>query len=335
MEKNKEILSRIKISLIFAIFFIAILFIPGKWFGLTSSYINKQENSSHGGLSIATKEAIFSSQEDSNKDGIPNWKETLLSHASPENISSDSYLGDAHLQGTNGGVTSTVSSSHNTVIDSVPARLDDTQNVTSILVKNKTGLAVYLNNKGEADTKTIEQIGENVVAEAKKVAEAKVYSYADIKINNKEDIVSLKKYGNDIATIFTKAARTLIQEDDMALLTLYLSNNNVDELKKYDVKIKALDEAKTSLLLLACPPSAQETHLKAVNALENYKNTLYNFSKAHDDPARAFISAQDYQTVAQNTLSLYKDYGVYFDHKHIIFTQKDSAFIFTKVMLTP
>lgn len=327
MEKNKEILSRIKISLIFAIFFIAILFIPGKWFGLTSSYINKQESSSHDGLSIATKEAIFSSQEDSNKDGVPNWKETLLSRASPENISSDSYLGDAHIQGGEDIVTS-----KNT---SLPSRLDDTQNVTSLLVKNKTGLAVYLNNKGEGDAKAIEQIGENVVSEAKKIAEAKTYSYADIKINNKEDNVSVKKYGNDVATIFTTAARVLIQEDDMAPLTSYLSSNNQSDLHTYAVKIKTLEDARASLLLLSSPASAQETHLKAVNALEQYKNTLYNFSKAHDDPARAFISAQDYQAVAQNALSLYKDYGVYFDHKHIIFTQKDAAFIFTKVMITP
>ena len=207
--------------------------------------------------------------------------------------------------------------------------LNDPDNLTASFSKNLYVTSSYMARDKNTTAEQQQQILNNLVAqEATKIIPT-VYTLKDVKVASKEDKNSIRKYGNDVATILKNVVTEKTIRDDFGGVTSYTTSKNSADLVAITKDSARIDAMLNKLTTLSVPPSATLYHLKAINQLATYRDVLFNLSKVDTDPIRATIMLEKYQETMIGALRMYANLGKYFDLQGIAFTGKEAGYVFT------
>jgi hypothetical protein len=289
--------------------------VPAKWFGIGTEKYQKSD------LSPAQADLIVQNvNDDSDADGIPNWKESLLG----TNPSLKNKVPVAQTE------TTPLSAEEK----KSQARLDDPKNLTSQYIKNTVGLSTYLTNQGVTDEATLAQVSNNIIDETEKLNDKRIFTRSNLtSITNNESLSVLKTYGNAAALIIGETYQTLNPDAILDDLQSYTITKDPKKLQDYGPKATFISDEIKKLIVLPVPDSAVESHIYALNALEAYRVTLLNLSNAEEDPMRGIIAINSYKdsyTALVNSVFILADY---FSTKGVVFGLKENGSLFTQVIL--
>lgn len=304
---------RLKVASFFIFILLLLLVVPARWFGIGSESYQKST-----GPDISPDLLVQNVNDDSDHDGIPNWKESLMG--------TNPMVKDA----TKVKVTEAPKSPEE---KKALARLDDPKNLTSQFIKNTVGLSTYLDKQGVTDEAELKQISNNIGDETAKIAEVRTYASKDLNISNNESLESLKLYGNKMALGLINMFFVVDPTNGITDLQEYQKNNDASKLKKYEIKVNYLNELINAMTKTPVPASAVETHLYVLNTYEIYRVVLLGFSESANDPMRGMLSAKSYPDAYYNITQCAVAFATYFSKKSVVFGPNESASIFTKISL--
>lgn len=294
-------------------FFILFLFVfiffllPDSWFKSKVSY--SKENSDDALVLLnkkLSKDYLNAPSDTSKPDSTPNWKKALLESVDPSIINATKTKEQLEAQ----------------------KRLDDPNNLTSQVSKNAYAISTYLSQQGTVDQKTIENISKNIVENSLNSSQikSKIHTSSEFKTTSKNDVTTLKNYGNDLAkkiySVFMAG-----NKDDLVILSDYLNTEDPTILKKYDKEIAAFTKLRDDLLKMTVPKSMLEMHTKEVNVVEAYLNDLIIFSNSHKDPLRTVVTIEEYRKDLINFYEVIREYNHAFAKQNIFFTTKEYGYI--------
>jgi len=209
------------------------------------------------------------------------------------------------------------------------SQLNDEENLTASFSKNLYVASAYLkeNNITDEDSKQ-NVINQLIEQEAAKIVPT-VYSYKDINVAQTESKTSIKTYGNTVASLFSATLTEKSLADDISALKDFLktkSGDSITPIKRDHDRVSAMLQ---KLLKVSVPPSAVVYHLSAINKISEYNDTLSNVSKMETDPLRANLALKKYTDVVFSTTGVYQNLSDYFNIKNIVFSSKESGYMFT------
>ena len=117
--------------------------------------------------------------------------------------------------------------------------------------------------------------------------------------------------------------------DDFEAIKDFLGTENKASLSVISKDAEKISAVINKLLSISVPPSATIYHLIALNQVVTYRDTLYNLSRASDDPLRARIALEKYPENIMATLYIYGDLAKYFDVNNVVFSAKEPGYMFT------
>jgi hypothetical protein len=278
------------------------LIIPARWLGVKPAVNNKVV------VDFSKLQPVTSFTKDSNSDGMTSWKELVESTEGPDSpLLTEATKPDAEIQ----------------------KALDDPNNLTSAFSKNLLISSAYLKNNNITDEDSQKAVIDGITKDAVARTISKKYAYGDIKVATKEDKVSIRAYGNEMAKIMNGMITEKNIEEDFPGVQMYLKDSDKKTLIPIQADAKRIDALVGKLLRVTVPPSAAVYHLMALNQIVEYKDVLYNLSVADTDPVRTAISIKKYPDTVIATLLTYKKLSDYFTIKNIVFTSKESGYVFT------
>jgi hypothetical protein len=275
---------------------IGLSFLPASWFGV-------HQINTHKALDLNAIER--SVQEDSDNNGIPDWKDLVSKEVGTNNTTTD-----VNTEKTN-------------------ALINDPNNITASLAKNIATISAYTVSKGITDDASQNALTKQAVLDEVKKLAPKVYTLSNITTDKKETTASLKGYGNALGVIAKKATHDNFGQGDVSLLSSYMDTKDIANLQKLQDKVVQVNEVIASLYAMHIPLSAAYYHIMLLNRIEEYKTILEAMSKADIDPVRSLIALQMYEKTSNNMLGTVYQYSIYFNNQNIAFTPKESGYIFT------
>jgi hypothetical protein len=281
------------------VFLIILLFvIPAESVGIKKSNQKK--------LVLKTSEELAVLRGDTDSNGTADWKDMLMNNMSPA-------LKDA---------------SEKTVVTEVDKKtLQDPNNITATFAKNVYTSSVYASQKGNVTEEQQKELADKIAQEASSKIVFTTYTIDDLKLIKTEDKASIKKYGNDLGKIYTKADSNNITRDDIAIIKAYNVNKDASVLEAFVVKKNVLETAITSLLAVPVPNSASTYHLRLINKLSDYKTIIDGLAQADTDPMRALIAFNEYLPTVKSLSSSFSGIQRYMTGEGITFTSSEAGFI--------
>lgn len=316
MDLNPQPFStRLKVATLVIVILLFLLVAPAKWFGVGKQTYAKND------LSQAQADLVIQNiNEDLDGDGIPNWKESLLG-TSPSTKNKVPVLG---------GEDSLTSAEDRRAL----TRLEDPKNLTSQFIKNTVGLSTYLNDQGVTDEQTLTQVSNNIVTEAEKLNEVRVFTRSNLtKISSDEKLASVRVYGNALALILMELYGRLDLENILNPLQEYTRTQDVKKLSEYQIISTFLNTIINRLTIMSVPSSAVPSHLYLINAIEGYRMVLLGIGNAGEDPMKGLIAVNSYKNSYADFINSVYILGGYFSDKGVVFSSKENGSLFTQVIL--
>jgi hypothetical protein len=276
------------------------LVVPAKSVGLRTSSQSK--------LILRSPDELYILKGDENKNGTPDWKDMLTENTPPA-------LKEA--------------ASKAVVSDATKKALEDPNNLTASFSKDIYTTSAYASQKGTLTQTQQEELAAKIVDETSNKISFKTYELSDLHLVKNEDSTILKKYINDVGTIYTKAISGDMQRDDLALVQAYNVKKDASILEAFVVKKNILDTAITSLLAVPVPYSAASYHLMILNKLSVYATIIENLSQADTDPLRAAIAFNSYIPSLKSLASSFISFQGYITSTEVVLTTKDAGFVLT------
>ena len=277
-------------------------FIPAKWFGIKPKAHVKLDLTA-----LDTFSQIGRLSLDKNKNNNPDWRDLAIENFSLEKSSSTSSIIDP----------------------SIALRLNDPNNITASLSKNLYIASAYLGENGEVDAETKQEILDGLLLEEASKLATTTYAYKDLFVAAKETKETIKAYGNNVAEIIGDVLTEKTITDDIKSVGLFASTQKPSALVSLLTNKKRVDALLFKLLNISVPASSVSYHLLALNRVADYKNTLDNLSRADTDSIRATLALKQYHDVVLLVLRLNSQFSNYFNSKNIVFTSKESGYVFT------
>ena len=207
--------------------------------------------------------------------------------------------------------------------------LNDPNNLTASFSKNLYVTSSYMaRGKGTTPEEQQQVLDDLMKQEALKIVPT-VYEFKDIKVTAKEDKGSVRKYGNDIASILKNVVTEKTIKDNFGGIASYTKSKDSADLVAVTKDYQRIDIILKKLADLPVPPSSTLYHLQAINQLATYRDVLFNLSKVDTDPIRATIVVEKYQESMMGALYIYSNLAQYFNLQNIVFTGKEPGYVFT------
>ncbi|MBP6948454.1 MAG: hypothetical protein KBC41_01195 [Candidatus Pacebacteria bacterium] len=301
METEHKKIHEAFLVLFFIIFLVGIsLFLPAKWFGVkTKSYtpLDLQKISKPKNLN-----------EDSDNNGIPDWRDLALSTLS----------------------TSTKNTLASQKVDPlIKQRLEDPKNITASFSKNMYINSSYVQKNGNIT----EEEKKKIIAETMKQEISKIviqeYKVNDLIITSSDSIESKKKYGNALGSLIKKATVYEIGGGDVEILKVYIEKKDTSLLQNFTDKKENLEGLIKTMLTIPVPYSAIPYHLLALNRISEYKTILEGFETTDSDPVRSTIAFNMYYPNIKGLFFALNNMRDYFNIENVIFKESEAGYVFT------
>jgi hypothetical protein len=257
-------------------------------------------------LILKTSDELAVLQGDTDKNGTPDWKDMLINNVNPALKEEASKA---------------------VITDSTQKALQDPNNLTSSFAKDVYMSSVYVSQKGNLTQAQQEELGAKIAENASKKIVFTTYTLDDLHVTKDADSASIKKYGNELGTIYTKASSGNITRNDIAIIKAYNVNKDASVLEAFVVKKNVLETAITALLALSVPAPVASYHLRLINKLSDYTIIIDNLSKLDTDPVRALLAFDSYIPVVKSLSSSFSGMQGFMVGEGITFTPSEAGFI--------
>jgi hypothetical protein len=280
--------------------------LPASWFGV------KKEAALYPPLNLGAIAAYDSGASDADQDGVTTWREYIANSLNlPEDATTSVEVDDRSI-----------------------AQLNDPNNLTSSFTKNLYIASVALQQNGIADQESKQSTLDQLVKKESEKVSVPSYTKSSLKISSDNSPAGLKAYGNALG----KALSGLITKETISSQLLSInsfvqSENEGDLLPVTEGALKG-ETAINKLLQISVPSQASDMHLALLNKFAAYATALDNISKAYDDPLRATFSIHSFIDVTLAALQTIGDADAFFASKNVVFTAKESGYLFTSYTKT-
>jgi hypothetical protein len=209
---------------------------------------------------------------DSDEDGLPDWKETLLGT-------------DPHKY----TVLDTPTSTSSTTPDSYTSPTSLTGRFAQYFFEDMA-------RSGAGKTMTEEDkmalVSKSVTALTSEIKNV-LYTQAEIKSVARNDAIALHIYGNDIGDIVVK--NPVKNENELVILGRAVTGNNPKELEALGPIEHAYTVMLSDLLALETPSNLAKQHVDLINALSMVHTDIVAMQHVFDDPLGTLVLVKRYQ----------------------------------------
>lgn len=281
-----------------------------------------------------TKEAAALIDRDEDKDGLKDWEEVLWK-TNPKEKDSD-YDGTNDPDEIAAKRDPARAGPDDALANPFPRASDtpaDTENLTVTERLGREFFATYLAARQSGEPVTSESMRESIetlVGTAASTETAPTYSSADLTISTQKGTAAVKAYGNNMGDIVIRYSPKDIKEmeNELALFSRAIQTQKYAELEKLDVTVEGYTRIIRDALALPIPQEVSPLHLRLINAMSAYKETVAGLRNAERDPVLGLVAMGNYK---KHFLGLYNailDTGKYFDAQGVRFGGKEGGAIF-------
>lgn len=185
-----------------------------------------------------------------------------------------------------------------------------------------------LKESGDLTPENIQKLSDSIV-ENFTTGDSSNFTASNLKILSDNSPATLKKYGNDMGTIFEEYLKLKLP-DELTIVARAISGGDREELQKLDQVILANKKLIEKNLAVGVPQKASAVHLKLVNHYQTITVAIENMKKMIDDPLTGTIAISRYKkelTPLSNTMTELKNF---FINNSVSFGQTESGKIFNK-----
>lgn len=280
-------------------------FIPASWFGVKPAVYTEKP------LDLSTLSSFEEVAKDTNGDGVISWDEVVKQNLKYSSTTEEA-IKDAPVD------------------PKAIERLNDPNNLTSSFSKNLYLASVQINQSGgQIDDETQQKILTQLISQEASKVTPTTYTKKDLKVATSESKESLKMYGNNVASVLQQIITEKKIYDDMAAMDDFSKTENPDDLLMLSQNRDRVNGLLQKLISISVPPSAVQEHIIILERIALYRDTLDAFSKLKTDPIRAKLALEKYTNTMVNLMITPNQLATFFITKNIIFSAKDSGYIFT------
>lgn len=268
-------------------------------------------------------------EKDSDGDGLKDWEEALWG--------TDAKNRDTDGDGTEDGEE--IKFGRNPKIKGPNDKLSDEEKRASSETGTDTSATGAFSRGFFASFMTLKESGDLTPENLQKLSEsivenftadgAKNFTSGDLKISADNSAAALKKYGNDMGTVFGEYLKLKLP-DELAIVAQALSSGDQNKLNELDKIISANKNLIEKHLAMNVPQKVSPIHLKLVNHYGTITSAIENMKKAIGDPLTGTIAVSQYKkelTPLNNTMAELKNF---FINNKIIFGPDEPGEIFNK-----
>lgn len=312
-----------------ALIVLAIALIGGAFF--VAEYRNRQaESSVYIAPVVSTSTPQISPElqyQDTDVDGLKDWEEVILG-TNPRNSDTDgdgttdsreAELGRNPLvKGPNDKAES--ASASKTVKGEELAPID-------LAARNFFARYMELRQAGiSGDKLSQEELAEQVLRSGIVLQTPKVYGTAEIKIKQDDTIAAIKKYGNDVGTVFTTNAIT--SRNEVVIAKESLEKEDSEILKEIDPIIASYKNILGGLLKIEAPRSISAMHLNLVNSMSSLLFTAESFRKSGSDPLQGIQGTAQTLAGSQGLFNTFRSIKGHLESLGITYTSEQGGRFF-------
>lgn len=264
---------------------------------------------------------------DTDNDGLKDWEETFWK--------SDPRKADTDGDGTKDG--DEVKAGRNPVVKGPRDLISETLNATSTNQKplsettqfSRELFARYMTLKQSglaSDVDAQRDLVNDVIQGRAFNSKAPTYTEKDINISAEVSTASLRKYGNDVATIFNTVLTK--SENEGVIVKRSLENEDEKEIEKLKPIIKNYEAVIAALRKVMVPVSVAPQHLRLINSISKLNYSVQAMAKVYDDPIVSVIGLSFFQEVMNELPRVFDELKLFFDNNLIQFeaTEPGKAF---------
>ncbi len=207
--------------------------------------------------------------------------------------------------------------------------LNDPNNLTASFSKSlyvtSASLATNPVNDPDQEQKVITQL----IAEEKAKIKPTTYTFADLHINKTEDRASILAYGNTVATTLDGIISEKKTTEGGNSFQTYLNSRDKNDLATLKAEYIQVNTSLQKLETMSIPLSAATYHALLLTRVAAYRDLLGSLSNADTDPIRAAVFIEKYPETIVMIVRAYDALSSYFSTQNIVFTSKQSGYVFT------
>ena len=222
--------------------------------------------------------------EDANGNGVPDWQD--------------------ELEG--GGIAISASSTASTTESQDPA-----SKVGGTLVKSLVGGYLSLQQSDSYTPARGEQLANNILSNLREPATSAVYTETELKIDSDISEGRILKYRADMRAA-TAPMVDLNAEPEFSLFARFISSGDEAWLEKLSIATAPYREVEKTLLDVEVPSSAVTVHLRTVNAVGKYAETLERLVRFAHDPLALMTLLRTYNEAEREFLLAFDALAKYY-----------------------
>lgn len=163
---------------------------------------------------------------------------------------------------------------------------------------------VALNQAGEIDQDTVDQLSASLVEQIQNAPVRKVYLFSEIKVKKDDSQVAVEKYATDFGNLYKKYP---IQGRVLDILEEFVNSGDQPDasiLSELDPIIKQTNNFMGGMLKIEVPQSLVVSHLGTLNALERLVENLNDIKLFDSDPIVAMGAISQYEINADSLIKV-------------------------------
>ena len=269
---------------------LAVVFLVSIFFIKTKSQWTNEETASAG---LVSGNEILSDilSRDTDKDGILDWEEGLWGTDPTKRDTNDDGVSDreeiAKLKAER--MANAESGEEISYTD------DENLTQTDKFARELFSTVVALNQTGEIDDNTVQQITDSLTLQIQNPVQRKVFTMTDLKVTNDNSLATYKKYSDDTDIIFQN--KYPFDEEVANTLQKFISEGedpDANILIELDPVIKNLGEMVEGMTKINVPSSIATLHLDITNALQRVMENLSDIRAFDSDPITTIGAINQY-----------------------------------------
>lgn len=278
-----------------------------------------------------TTSVSVSLEADADRDGLPDWKESLWG--------TDVNNPDTDRDGTKDGEevrkkrNPLVAGPNDTAIVATrtAASSSDAVRKTDLLMREVFASILALDKAQSLTEENLQSIITETINRFA-IQLSPEYTTKDVK-KGTETITAIRAYGNAVAKVIQKEATALANQnpDENEIALIY----EIAELKNYEVLPRLIphaarhESAAEELSRLTVPPSATALHVALMNRYARMASAFRSMALFQEDPFAIILWLNVYKKEMDGTGSLMEGFRSYFKSRGVEFKEGETGFLFT------
>jgi len=273
---------------------------------------------------------------DTDKDGLPDWKEALWK-TNPNNSDTDADgTSDGEEIKLNRNPLKPAPGDEFTPEEIKNLNQQDGTPEFNQISKTSELAEKFLNqyvlqkslNSGILDDAAKDALMKSVLGEVSTELPFRTYTISDIKISDTDNTEDIKQYGNEMGAIAKKYNPRVRMDEISSSLKIALETKNKDGLYNIKIALEKYTNIINESLKISVPRSAVNVHLDFLNGASRMAEIFLGMYRAIDDPFAALVAIGDVQNTASELIDSNKKISDYFDRKNITYKTNENGYVF-------